>query len=417
MKLLIKNVKIVDPNSPHNKKKRDIFFKEGIIERIHRAVRITGKDVEIIDAMGQFISPGWFDMRVNFCDPGYEYKENLQNGLKVAAQSGFTGAGIMPSTNPSIHNKSGIEYIINSAKGSNVNIHPFGTISVKREGKELSEMYDMNTSGAVAFTDDKKPVSDSGLMLRALMYSKNFNGLVVSFPYDESLAHNGQMHEGIMSTSLGLKGIPSLSEEVMVIRDLKLAEYADARIHFTCVSTARSVELIRQAKAKGMKVTADVCINNLVLYDEYLHDFDSNYKFLPPLRTKDDIAALKQGLKDGTIDVICSDHTPEDIENKQCEFEHAANGSIGLETFFGLANKCLRDTLSTEEIIQKISINPRKILNLPIPKISEGEPINLTLFETENEWTFTENDILSKSKNTPYINWKMKGKAIRTFNN
>ncbi len=417
MKLLIKNVKIVDPNSPHNKKKRDIFIKDGIIEKINRAVRIIGKDVEMIDAKGQHISPGWFDMKVNFCDPGYEYKEDLQNGLKVAANSGFTGVGIMPSTNPSIHNKSSIEYLINSAKGHAVHVFPFGAISVKRESKELAEMYDMHSSGAVAFTDDKNPIKESGLMLRALMYSKNFNGIVVSFPYDESLAHNGQMHEGIMSTSLGLKGIPSLSEEVMIIRDLNLAEYADARIHFTCVSTAHSVELIRQAKAKGLKVTADVCINNLILDDEYLHDFDSNFKFLPPLRSKDDITALKQGLKDGTIDVICSDHTPENIENKQCEFEHAANGSIGLETFFGLANNFLSDTLSTEELIQKIAINPRKLLNLAIPQINEGERANLTLFDTESEWTFTEKDILSKSKNTPYINWKMKGKALRTFNN
>ena len=415
MKLLIKSVKIIDPNSPHNGKVKDILIEDGVISKIGDKIKPDDKMIGELDGKGQSISPGWFDMRVNFCDPGYEYKETIETGLKAATAGGFTGVAIMPSTNPTAHTKSIVEYIINSSKGRGVDVHPFGAISVKKEGKDLSEMFDMHSSGAVAFTDDKHPVNDSGLMLRALLYSKNFNGLIVSFPHDVHLAHNGQMNEGVMSTSLGMKGIPSLAEEVMVMRDLELAEYAEARIHFTCISTKRSVDLIRKAKAKGLKVTADVCINNLVLDDSYLSDFDSNYKYLPPLRTKEDIAALKQGLKDGTIDVICSDHTPENEENKKCEFEHAANGSIGLETFFGLANKHLTDVLSLDDIINKIAINPRKILNLNIPQIKEGEKANLTLFDTDTEWTFTEKDIQSKSKNTPYINSKLKGKATKVI--
>ncbi len=416
MKQLIKSAKVIDKNSPYNGKVLDILIENGNIIMIGTNLKLESNDIEIIDNDGQCVSPGWFDMRVNFNDPGFEYKETIDTGIEAAKIGGFTGVAVMPSTNPSIHTKSVVEYLINSSKGKTVDIHPFGALSTKQEGKDLSEMYDMFTSGAVAFTDDKNAIKDSGLMLRAIMYAKNFGGLVVSFPFDEALAHNGQMNESEMSASLGLKGIPSLSEEVIIMRDLELAKYADARIHFTCISTAHSVELIRKAKTNGIKVTADVCINNLVLDESYLSGFDSNYKYLPPLRSKKDIEALKRGLKDGTIDVICSDHTPENVEHKKCEFEHAANGSIGLETFFGLANKYLSDTLSMEELIDKICYNPRILLGIPVPNIKEGIHANLTVFNPDLEWTFKESDIRSKSRNTPFINTVLKGKAIRVIN-
>jgi dihydroorotase len=297
-----------------------------------------------------------------------------------------------------------------------VNVHATGALSVNLEGKDLSEMYDMHASGALAFTDDKKAVQDSGLMLRALMYAKNFNGLVMSFADDKYVSAKGQVNESSSATNLGLKGIPSLAEELMLNRDIFLSEYAGGKIHFSSVSTAKSVELIRNAKAKGLKITCDVAAHNILLDDSALAEFDTNYKVKPPLRTKEDVKALVEGLKDGTIDSISSDHTPEDVENKKKEFDLAAFGMIGLETAYAVANTALQKALTTDKLVEKLALTPRKVLGIAALTIKEGEKANLTLFNPDEEWTVEEKHIQSKSKNSPFVGTKLKGRVKGVFN-
>ena len=422
MQLLIKSAKVVDPSSPHNGKTVSIFIENGIIRQVTpKGVLQTSAKLEVtsntkvIDVEGLHVSPGFFDMQVNFRDPGHEYKEDLLSGCTSAAAGGFTGVAIMPGTHPPIHTKSEVEYVKRKTSGNIVDAFAVGAITQNTEGKELSEMYDMYTAGAIAFSDDKKPVSDAGLLMRALLYAKNFKGLLMAHCDEKTISLNGHMNEGKVSTSLGLKGIPALAEEVMVARNIFLCEYAGGKIHFQSVSTARSVDLIRGAKKKGLKITASVNAHHLALDDSSLKDFDTACKVNPPLRTKEDMAALKKGLADGTLDAITSDHSPEDEENKKVEFDYAAFGMIGLETCFSLANTY--SNLKLNELIRKFAIRPREIFGLPVPKIKEKEKANLTLFLPNKEWKFEEKNIRSKSKNTPFVGKKMKGKVIGVVNN
>lgn len=415
MHLLVKSARVVDPNSPHNNKIVNIFIENGIIRKISTGKIDVPSATKIIDADGLHVSPGFFDMQVNFRDPGHEYKEDLLSGCSAAASGGFTGVAVMPGTHPPIHSKAEIEYVKNKAAGNLVDIFPVGAITHNTDGKELSEMYDMQTAGAVAFSDDKKPVSDAGLLMRALLYTKNFNGLLLAHCDEKTVSLNGQMNEGKTSTGLGLKGIPALAEEIMVARNLFLCEYTEGKIHFQSVSTARSVELIREAKKKKLNVTASVNAHHLALDDSALNNFDTNYKVNPPLRIKEDIDALKKGLADGTIDAITSDHSPEDEENKKVEFDYAAFGMIGLETCFALANTY--SALKLNDLVKKFSTRPREIFGLVIPKIKEKEKANLTLFLPNKEWKFEEKDIRSKSKNTPFVGKKLKGKILGVLNN
>jgi len=416
MKILIQSVKIVDPASDHHDKSTDVWIEAGVITRIGKAGSISEKADKTFNGKNYHLSPGWFDLRANFREPGLEYKEDIDSGCRAAIRGGFTGVMVMPSTDPPVHGKSEVEFIRTRASNGLVQVVPSGAMSRNLAGKDLSEMYDMWMSGARAFTDDKSAIADSGLMLRALLYAKNFGGLVMSFADDRNLSGKGQMNEGVMNVNLGIKGIPALAEEVMVVRDLFLAEYAEAPIHFSTVSSAGTVDLIRKARAKGQKVTADVAVHNLALDESSLAGFDSGFKVMPPLRTKNDIAALIQGLKDGTLDCVCSDHSPEDVENKKKEFELAHYGIIGLETAFGVLNKSLHKSMSLEKIVELIAINPRKILGLEVPSVSEGAPADLTLFDPTWEWTFTDDDIASKSRNTPFVGEKLTGKAIAVFN-
>lgn len=416
MKILARSAKIVDPSSKHNGTVADIFIEDGIIKQIAKAGVIKEKADKIIEQDGLHVSPGWFDMRVNFREPGFEYKEDLTSGCNAAASGGFTGVLAMPSTFPPVHTKSEVEFIRNKTKNLPVDVFVAGALSNNLEGEHLSEMFDMFSSGAVAFTDDKKAVHNAGLMLRAMLYAKNFSALIISFANEQAITANGKVHEGIMGTTLGLKMIPSIAEEIMVTRDLYLAEYVGTKIHFATLSAKHSVELIRNARKKKISVTTEVAAHQLALDDNSLADFNTNFKVLPPLRNKEDREALIAGLKDGTIDVICSDHSPEDVESKQREFDHAAFGIIGLETAYAVANTALKKVLSTEEIIKKISINPRKILNIPVPSIEENQNANLTFFNPELKWKFTETHIRSRSKNSPFVGKTFTGKAIAVVN-
>ncbi len=333
---------------------------------------------------------------------------------------GFTAVMPFPNTEPATHSKSEILYIKNKTQSYLVDFHPIGALSENTKGKDMAELLDMHHAGAVAFSDGKKAVQDGGLILRGVQYATIFNGIIFNSPFDKSIAPHGQIHEGVTSTSLGLPGIPSMAEEIMVQRDLQLLEYAQGRLHFHNISTARSVDLVRQAKKQGLNVTASVAVLNLCLTDEALSHFDTNLKVMPPLREKSDIEALIKGLKDGTIDFIDSNHSPIDTEGKDLEFPYAAFGAIGMESAFSLSNTFLNKKLTIEQLIELWAIKSRTILGLKIPEITEGVTANLTIFNPNEKWTFTGKDIYSKSKNSPLLSQpdlaELKGRVYGVVN-
>jgi dihydroorotase len=415
MNILIKSAYIINSDSSHNGNVVDILVENGIITNIHSKINVQ-KNVKIIESKNLHVSVGWMDMQANFCDPGYEYKEDLMSGIKAAAAGGFTDVALVPSTNPPIHSKSEIQYIKNNTTNSIVNVHPIGTVSHKQEGIDLAEMYDMQQAGAIAFSDDKKPIINAGLLMRALLYTQNFDGLIITHCNERTISNDGKMNEGVTSTMLGLKGIPELAEELMVNRNIFLAQYNNAPIHLTNISTQKSIALIKRAKANGIKVTASINAYNMVLDDTLLTGFDSNYKLDPPLRTKMDTEALRKGLADGTIDAITSDHRPQNIESKNIEFDHASNGMIGLETAFSLINT-YKGKVKLETLIHALTKGPRTILKLKHPQIAVNEPACITLFDPSIEWTFHKKDIFSKSFNSPFIGTTFTGKVIGIINN
>lgn len=416
MKLFIRAAKLIDRSSPLHNQLVDIHIVGGKIEQIGTALTAP-ENTPIYEAENLHVSAGWYDLRANFSDPGYEHKETITSGIKAAAAGGFTGVSLSPATLPVVDSKSLVEYIKNQSKGNAVTVYPMGTVSKNMEGKELAELHDMSTSGAIAFTDDKKSVQNPNLLKTALLYCKSFDGLVIQFPNQFDLSYKGMMHEGEESTHLGLKGIPALAEEIMVNRDIYLTDYTNGKLHFSTISTSGSVNLIKEAKKNNLQITADVCALNLLLDDTVLEEFDTRFKLLPPLRDSKHISSLIKGLKNNTIDAICSDHQPEDIELKKREFEHAAFGSINLQTAFAVANTALKNQLELTDLIEKFTTNPRKILNLPSINISEGEVANLTLFNPTMEWSLEKNTVISKSKNSPLFGKKLIGKPLGIINN
>ena len=414
MNILIKSARIIDPRGKYHNKIRDILIENGVIKKIAATIKET--KAKTYTANNLHISIGWMDLHANFRDPGFEYKEDIISGCKAAAKGGFTGVLLMPENNPITDNNAQVEYIQSKGKDNIVSVHAAGSITKAMQGNQMVEMYDMKKAGALAFTDDKKALQNNEVIKHALLYAKDFDGLIMNFANDNSIANRGQIHEGEISTALGLKGIPAMAEEIMIDRDISLCKYTESKLHLSYISTKNSVSKIKKAKKEGSKISADVALHNLILTDEEIIHFDTRYKVMPPLRSKKDCTALIKGLKDGTIDVICTDHSPEDEENKKTEFDNAAFGIIGLETAFGLIGKHLSKYLSLAEIIEKIAINPRRLLQLESGNIEEGNTANLTLFNPDLEWEFQKTDIESKSVNTPFVGEKLKGKALAICN-
>lgn len=405
MKLLLKSATIIDEGSPYHKQKTDILIEDGIIIKIGNSTK-KEEDVKVIELEDLHVSKGWFDSSVSFGEPGYEERETIANGLRTAAKSGFTAIALNPVSNPVIDNNGAVTSILSKAARHPVQMFPIGTLTVRSEGKDLAELFDMKSAGAIAFGDYKKPVKNPNLLKLALQYTQNFNGLVLSFPQDNDIAGKGLVNEGENSIHLGLKGIPSFAEELQIARDLAVLEYAGGKLHIPTISTGRSVEMIREAKVKGLDVTCSVAIHNITFSDELLMEFDTNAKVLPPLRTKKDAAKLKEGLEDGTIDFVTSDHNPVDIEHKKVEFEHATFGTIGLETLFG----SLMNIFSLEETIQYLT-NGRSRFGIEEPIIKEGEPANLSLFNPNGKSRFTAEKIYSSSRNSLFLDSDLMGKV------
>lgn len=413
MKLLLKQVTISDKNSPYNGLVKDILIIDGIIDKIVGS--ISAPDATVIDKKGLSVSLGWMDIFSHFNDPGLEYKETLATGADAAAAGGFTHVFVLPNTQPVVTTKSSVEYIVQRSKSLPVNIHPLGSVSKNAEGKELAEMYDMHNSGAIAFSDGLQPVQTAGLFVKALQYVKAINAVLIQLPTDKSVALFGLINEGITSTQSGLAGIPAIAEELMVSRDIELAKYTESKLHITGISTAKSLQLIKEAKEQGVKVTCSVTPYHLTFSDEDLADYDTYLKTEPPLRGKEDVAALRLGVKNGDIDCIASHHLPQNNDYKICEFEHAATGMIGLETSFAVVNHLFPE-MTTEKLIDLFSNNARNIFSFKTNIIKENEPADLTIFERETSFIYDIASIKSKSKNSPYINRQLKGKVIGIVN-
>ncbi|MCS3799125.1 dihydroorotase [Niastella sp. OAS944] len=413
MKILIQQVTITDPSSPFNGTKQDVLIESGIIRDIQPA--ISAEADQVISGSQLHLSPGWVDVFAHFADPGYEFKETLETGSRAAAAGGYTDVFVIPNTKPVIDSKTQAEYISQKSKSLPVNIHPIGAISKGAEGKDLAEMYDMRASGAVAFSDGLNPIQSAGLLLKALQYVKAFDGTVIQIPDDKSVGANGLMHEGIVSTRLGLPGKPMMAEELQVARDIKLVRYADSKLHFTGVSSPKSLEYIRRAKEAGLAVTCSVTPYHLFFTDEDLTDYDTNLKVFPPLRTKSDVELLRQAVLDGTIDCIATHHLPHEYDSKVLEFEYAKYGMTGLETSYS-AVKTVLPGLTESRWVELVSINPRKIFGLEIPVIKKDAPACFTLFEPGAAVTISAASFRSKSKNSAFTGKTLNGSVKGIIN-
>lgn len=405
MNVLLKSATVVDPKSDFHNQTVDILIEKGVITNIANHIENL-KNYKEITRDNLHISQGWFDSSVSFGEPGYEERETIENGLQTAAYSGFTSVAVNPNSNPIVDSFADVSLLKMKSQQSPVNLYPVGALTKESAGKDISEMYDMTQAGAIAFGDYQSPISDPNLLKIALLYASNFGGLVYSFPLEKKIAGQGVMHEHITSTTLGLKGLPSLSEDLQVARDLFILEYTNGKLHIPTISTKQSVELIRAAKAKKLNVSTSVAIHNLCLTDKELTEFETKYKVLPPLRTDEDIQALINGLKDGTIDMVTSDHNPLDIELKKIEFDYAKYGTIGLESAFG----ALSNLFSTKKCVALLTSGKSRFGIVSHP-INIGVQADLTLFNPNKTYTFSKTDILSQSQNSIFEGRELKGKA------
>ncbi len=411
MRVLLQKVLIADTNSPYNGSVKDILIVNGIIQQIAETISNVTTDATVVSHNEAVVSSGWVDIFSHFCDPGFEYRETLATGAAAAAAGGFTQVFTLPNTQPGITSKTQVEYIVEKSKPLPITIQPLGAVTKLIEGKELSEMYDMRLSGAVAFSDGLQAIQSSGLLLKALQYIKAFDGVIVQLPHDKSIGSFGLVNEGIVSTQLGLPGIPAIAEELMIKRDIDLLEYTESKLHITGITTANSVALIAAAKAKGLNISCSVTPNHLLFCDEDLVDYDTNLKTNPPLRSRADMMALRQAVIDGKIDCIASHHLPQNWDSKTCEFEYAKHGMIGLQTAFGAINQLL-PSLTNAQLASLFSQNARNIFGLPTATIAEGACAELTIFKRTGETLLTKTNNKSKSANTSLLNTTLQGEVI-----
>lgn len=417
MKLVIQNVKVADKNSPFNGKTVSLRIEGKRITEISEAL-LSGEDPEVFDATGMQISPGWTDGGTHFKDPGYEWLDDLASMSEAAAYGGFTRVLGFPNTQPVVQTKEAISYFTRFNSGSAVQLLNLAAVTRDCKGEDFTDMIDLKTGGAAGFSDGREAIQNSDIFLKTLQYLEPLDTVLVVKSEDRYLSMYGQMHEGVTSTLLGMKGIPSAGEELMIMRNLKLLEYSGVKsgrpiLHFSTISTQGSVELIREAKKKGLPVSCDIAAHHLVFTEEDLMGFDTHLKVYPPFRSGEDIAALKTGLADGTIDMIVSDHNSWDEEHKTLEFDAAEFGAIGLQTVFPVAV----EALGVEKTLEKLVYNPAEIFRLDPGRIEADQPANLTVFSANEEYDFTEESIRSKGKNSPFTGRKLKGRAKAVISN
>jgi dihydroorotase len=418
MKVIIKNVNLIHPEEKLNLVGTNVLLVNGFIEKIGELSSEDVIEAKEFDFSGLYAVPGFFDMHVHLREPGREDEETVKSGCDAAASGGFTGVACMPNTEPAIDSAEVVNFIKKQSKNHLVDVHPVAAATVGRKGETISPMAELAESGAVGFSDDGVAIKTSAVLKRTFEYANMFKLPVIEHCEDESLV-DGAMNEGLNSTFLGLPPLPSVSEDIIVSRDIQIAEYTGGKIHIAHISTKNAVQLVREAKKKGIKVTAEVTPHHFTLTDDAIKTYDTNVKMSPPLRTQEDVDAIIEGLKDGTIDCIASDHAPHSIEEKEAEFQHAPNGIIGLETAVGLSLSELyhKKKLCIEETILKLSINPRKILSLPVPKFSVGELANFTILDLNKVWTVDISRFKSKSKNSPFDRRLLTGISVSTINN
>jgi dihydroorotase len=417
MKRVLKNVDIIHPEEKINLKNTTVLLTDGIISKIGELTQDELSGSKEFDFTGKILVPGLFDMHVHLREPGREDEETIITGCNSAAAGGFTGVACMPNTEPSIDTAEVVKFIKEQASKHLVEVYPVAAASLGRKGEIISPMAELIEAGAVAFSDDGTAIKTSSVLRRAFEYANMYNAPIIEHCEDESLA-DGAMNEGVNSTLLGLPAMPSVSEDIIVSRDILMAKYTGGRIHIAHISTTNSVELVREAKKKGINVTAEVTPHHFTITDDAVKSYDTNLKMNPPLRTQKDIEAVIRGLKDGTIDCIASDHAPHAIEEKESEFQFAPNGIVGLETIVGLTFSELfhKNIITIEELIKKLSINPRKILNIPVPKFEVRAIANFTIIDPDLVWTVDVSKFKSKSKNSPFDKRLLTGKALAVIN-
>ncbi len=416
METILKGVILTDPLQGLNRK-TDLIIEDGVIKKIGDIPESDTENAAVYEFDDFYCAPGFFDMHVHLREPGREHTETIKTGSDSAAAGGFTGIACMPNTTPATDSAEVVNLIRAKSQSHLVDVFPIGAVTLERKGEFLAPLAEMHEMGAVAFSDDGVAVKTAAILRSAMEYTKKFNTPVIEHCEDSSM-DEGVMNESIVSTTLGLAGLPSIAEDLIVARDIIVAEYTGGKVHIAHISTKNSIQLVREAKARGINVTAEVTPHHFTLTDDSLKSYDTNYKMNPPLRTRQDVEAVIEGLKDGTIDCIASDHAPHAVEDKEKEFIYAPNGIIGLETQLGLSISELvnKKHLTIEDLIYKLAVNPRKILNLEIPKIAEGEKANLTIFDAGKVWTVDVNKFRSKSKNTPFDKRLLTGKPVATIN-